>query len=77
MDSKQMKNIMPGSLEEFHFILTLKQEEGVSQNELHCPCPRGSPRRAWYIREHKARYKQVPGGEQFRQHGLLGQALIC
>lgn len=75
MDSEKMKNIVPGSLEEFQFILTLKQEENVSQNELRCPCPKGSPQRAWYICEHKPCYKQVPGGAQLRQHGFLGQSL--
>lgn len=52
MDSEKMKNIMPGSLEEFQFILTVNQEEDVSQSELYCPCPKGSPQCAWYICEH-------------------------
>lgn len=75
MDSEKMKNIMPGSLEEFQFILTVKQEEDVSQNELYCPCPKGSPQCAWYICEHKPCHKPVLGGVQFHQHGSLGQAL--
>lgn len=76
MDSEKMKNIMPGSLEEFQFLLTLKQEEDVSQNELHCPCRKGSPQPAWYMCERKPRYKLVPGGARSRRHGLLGQSLV-
>lgn len=54
MDSEKMKNIMPGSLEEFQFILTVKQEEDVSQNELYCP--KGSPQCAM-VCEHKPCHK--------------------
>lgn len=78
MDSEKMKNILPGSLEEFQFTPTLKQEDDVSQNELHCSCPKGSPQWAWYICVHKACHKQGPGGVQFHQHfpGFLRQALL-
>lgn len=72
MDSEKMKNITPGSLEELQFILTLKQEEGVSQNELRCPCLKGSPQRAWYIREHKAYHKQVLGAGRLHHCCFLG-----
>lgn len=69
-----MKNIMPGSLEKFQFILTVKQEEGFSQNELHCPCLKGSPQHLWYKCDHKPCHEPVLGGVQFHLHGSLGQA---
>lgn len=58
VDYEKMRNIMSSSLKELQFILTLKQEEDFSQNELCRSCQNGSPLLAFYIWKHKPCHKQ-------------------